>query len=127
MRKAILASTAMLALAGCGGEQSPEVALGTLERDRLELPAEAHEPMIEILVGEGGHVSEGQVRVRRDSVNGTAQVTNLNAQASEAQHRLDELIKGPRAEEILEARANLSGAQAQYEHDNNADKRTREL
>ena len=127
MRNAILASTVILALAGCGGKQSPEVALGTLERDRLELPAEAHEPVIEILVGEGEHVSEGQVLVRLDSVNGTAQVTNLKAQASEAQHRLDELIKGPRAEEILEARANLSGAQAQYEHDSKEYERIREL
>src|SRR5262245_66116830 len=98
MHRANLATIVMLALAACGGDEASNVALGTLERDRLELPAEAHEPVIEILVGEGEHVSEGQVLLRLDTVNGLAQVANLKAQASEAQHRLDELIKGPRAE-----------------------------
>jgi HlyD family secretion protein len=127
MHRSNLAVIVVLALGGCGAEQSSDVALGTLERDRLELPAEAHEPVIEILVGEGEHVSAGQVLLRLDSVNGTAQVANLKAQASEAQHRLDELIKGPRAEEILEARANLAGAQAQHEHDSKEYERIREL
>jgi HlyD family secretion protein len=117
----------LLALTGCNGEQSSDVALGTLERDRLELPAEAHEPVIEILAGEGEHVTEGQVLLRLDGVNGAAQVASLKAQASAAQHRLDELIKGPRAEDILEARARLAGAEAQLEGESKEYERVREL
>jgi HlyD family secretion protein len=118
---------ALLALTGCNGEQSSDVALGTLERDRLELPAEAHEPVIEILAREGEHVTEGQVLLRLDGVNGAAQVASLKAQASAAQHRLDELIKGPRAEDILEARARLAGAEAQLEGESKEYERVREL
>ena len=91
------------------------MALGTLERDRLELPAEAHEPIIEVLAVEGEHVSQGQVLVRLDDSNGQRTRSSLRAQASAAHHRLDELIRGPRAEEILEARAQLASAEAQLE------------
>jgi HlyD family secretion protein len=118
---------ALFALTACNGEESANVALGTLERDRLELPAEAHEPVIEILAGEGEHVTEGEVLLRLDSMNGTAQVASFKAQASAAQHRLDELIQGPRAEDILEARARLAGAEAQLESESKEYERVREL
>ena len=118
---------ALLVLTGCNGDESSNVALGTLERDRLELPAEAHEPVIEILASEGEHVTEGQVLLRLDSMNGAAQVASLKAQANGAQHRLDELIRGPRAEDILEARARLAGADAQLESESKEYERVREL
>ena len=42
----------LLVVAGCSpGDDA--VLLGTLERDRLELVAEAHEPIVELLVREG--------------------------------------------------------------------------
>jgi HlyD family secretion protein len=65
--------------------------------------------------------------VKLDSANGQAQVAGLKAQASAAQHRLDELIRGPRAEEILEARAQLASAEAQLESENREYERLREL
>jgi HlyD family secretion protein len=114
-------------LAGCNGNGVPDVALGTLERDRLELPAEAHEPIVELLAVEGEHVAQGEVLVKLDSANALAQVASLKAQASGAQHRLDELIRGPRAEEILEARAQLASAEAQLESENREYERLREL
>lgn len=125
MRSAALCG--VLLLAGCNGNGTPDVALGTLERDRLELPAEAHEPIIEVLAVEGEHVSQGQVLVKLDDSNGQARVSSLRAQASAAHHRLDELIRGPRAEEILEARAQLASAEAQLESENREYQRLREL
>ncbi len=116
-----------LVLVGCSGKGVPDVALGTLERDRLELPAEAHEPIVEVLVHEGDHVAERQVLIRLDKANGTSRVEGLRAQANQAQHRLDELIRGPRAEEILQARARLDGAQAQLESESKEYDRVREL
>ncbi|HZF26601.1 MAG TPA: HlyD family efflux transporter periplasmic adaptor subunit [Steroidobacteraceae bacterium] len=124
---ASLGAISLLALVGCNGSQTPDVALGTLERDRLELPAEAHEPIVEVHAREGDHVTAGQVLLRLDDANGTAQVASLKAQASGAQHRLDELIRGPRAEDILEARARLAGAEAQLESESKEYERVREM
>ncbi|HKE43587.1 MAG TPA: HlyD family efflux transporter periplasmic adaptor subunit [Steroidobacteraceae bacterium] len=121
------AALLVLLLAGCSGDPDAQVALGTLERDRLELPAEAHEPIIEVHVREGDHVAQDQVLLKLDDVNGNAQVANLRAQASGAQHRLDELTRGPRQEDILEARADLAGAEAQLENASKEFERAKEL
>jgi HlyD family secretion protein len=122
-----LGALSMLLLTACAKDPGPDVALGTLERDRLELPAEAHEPIIAINVHEGDHVTEGQVLLKLDDLNGNARVASLRAQVSGAQHRLDELIRGPRSEDILEARAELAGAEARLDSASKEYDRQREL
>ncbi len=118
---------ALLTLAGCGNSADSEVALGTLERDRLELPAEAHEPIIEILVHEGETVVVGQVLLKLDSANAAARRAALQAQVGVARHRLTELVHGPRAEEILEARARLAAADSQLRTEESEYTRIEEL
>ena len=128
MRSAMwLGALSMLLLTACAKDPGPDVALGTLERDRLELPAEAHEPIIAINVHEGDHVTEGQVLLKLDDLNGNARVASFRAQVSGAQHRLDELIRGPRSEDILEARAELAGAEARLDSASKEYERQREL
>lgn len=105
---------ALLTVAGCGNSSETDVALGTLERDRLELPAEASEPIVEIFVHEGETVTAGQVLLQLDPANAVARRAGLQAQVGVARHRLTELLHGPRAEEVLEARARLAGAESQY-------------
>lgn len=118
---------ALAMLAGCGGSGDRDVALGTLERDRLELPAEANEPIIEVLVHEGAIVAAGQILLKLDPARGTANLASLRAQAGVARHRLTELVRGPRAEEVLEARARFAGAESQLQTESNEYIRQQEL
>lgn len=103
--------TALLALTACRNNRQDSVALGTLERDRLELIAEAPEPIAEIGVREGDHVSAGQVVVRLDDVQFKAQLAQAAGVRDRTQARLAELLRGPRPERIAEARAQLAGAE----------------
>ncbi|HEX5768804.1 MAG TPA: HlyD family efflux transporter periplasmic adaptor subunit [Burkholderiales bacterium] len=106
-----MAATCALA-AGCSGDADGPVALGTLERDRVELTAEAHEPIVALNVQEGERVSADQVLLQLDSASLTKELASARANASSARHRLLELTRGPRMEEILEARARLEGAES---------------
>jgi HlyD family secretion protein len=99
-----------LALTACGGDG--DALLGTLERDRVELVAEAQEPIVEVAVHEGDAVTEGQLLLRLDPAAANAQLAQARATANQAERRLAELVDGPRREQILEARALLGGAMA---------------
>jgi HlyD family secretion protein len=105
----------LAALAGCGRPGSGDVALGTLERDRFELTAEAREPITEIAVREGDLVTTGQLLLRLDDSAMRARLDHAGAVVKQAKNRLAELVSGPRAEEILAARARLEGAESQVQ------------
>ncbi len=99
----------LLLLGGCGPVAAPEV-MGTVERDRLELVAEAHEPIAEILVREGDHVQVGQVLLRQTAGAMQPRLEQAQAQVNRAEQQLRELQQGPRAQEIGEAQAQLDAA-----------------
>lgn len=99
---------AILGLAGCG--QDPNTAVGTLEWDRVELIAELSEPIIEILHREGEQLTTGEVILRLDPRRAQARLDAARAARAQAEARLAELQRGPRAEQIAEGRARLSGA-----------------
>ncbi|MDE0359892.1 MAG: HlyD family efflux transporter periplasmic adaptor subunit [Rhodospirillaceae bacterium] len=105
-----LALTAMLAAAGCDSTDSPLPAVGTLERDRVELIAEANEPIVEIAVSEGQAIEQGQLVLRLDDAFHQARLAASVAALERAQQRLAELVRGPRAEWIAEAEARMEGA-----------------
>jgi HlyD family secretion protein len=109
-RRQALIVIAALALVACGGDD--DALLGTLERDRVELVAEAQEPIIEVAVREGDAVTQGQLLLKLDPAAVNAQLAQARATASQAERRLAELVGGPRREQILEARALLGGATA---------------
>ena len=111
MRLLLILPLLIVALAGCG-DQVPR-ALGTLEFDRVAVPAPAAEKIISIDVKEGQSVRAGQLLLRLDAAYTQAQLAALQAQARQNQAHLDELRNGPRREEIARARANLAAAQAQ--------------
>jgi len=97
-----------LALAACGNDGAP--LLGTLERDRVELVAEAQEPIVEVAVREGGHVEAGALLVRLDPAAATARLAQAQGLALQAERRHAELVAGARSEAIREARAVKDGA-----------------
>lgn len=127
MRAPLAAMTALLLIAGCESEQSPLPLVGTLERDRIEVPAQAWEVLVDIPVREGDAVEAGQLLARQDPTLARSRLEQAAAAQQRAARRLAELERGPRAEEIRAARARLEGAESQLEADDKALRRVREL
>ncbi|MBA3564837.1 MAG: HlyD family efflux transporter periplasmic adaptor subunit [Gammaproteobacteria bacterium] len=111
MRRLAAVLAATLAATACGDREPADSAVGTLERDRVELIAESQEPIVEIAVTEGDHVEAGDVLLRLDATRAEARLAQAHAARDRAQRRLDELVRGPRRENILEAEARLEGAE----------------
>jgi HlyD family secretion protein len=100
---------ALISLCACQRVAETPV-LGTLERDRLELVAEAHEPIAELLVHEGDHVVAGQPLLRQTAGAMQPRLEQSRALLDKAEQQLSELQRGPRAQEIAQARAALDAA-----------------
>lgn len=111
MTKTALSALLVLSLAGCA-EQAPQ-ALGTLEWDRISLPAPVAEKIVAIDVREGEQVAAGARLLQLEAVRTRSQLDAAQAQARQAGEALAELEAGPRPEQIAQARANLAAAQAQ--------------
>lgn len=107
----VLALLLALAAAGCGNE-APQ-ALGTLEYDRISLPAPAAEHIVEIAVREGERVAAGQLLVKLEATRTESSTRAAEAEAQRQREVLLELEAGPRSETIAQARAQLAAAQAQ--------------
>ena len=91
-----------LAVAACS--RHDENALpGTLERDRVELVADADEFIVTLPFPEGARVKAGDVIVVQDRSISTAELDAARAQLAEAEARLEELSNGPRATTIRAA------------------------
>jgi HlyD family secretion protein len=103
------------ATAACEGTTDDRRVVGELASDRLELVAEVNEPILEILVAEGETVTAGQLILRQDDARAKTRLAEAEAAAGQAKARLDELVRGPREEQIRQARANLGGAERDVE------------
>lgn len=114
-------------IAGCDNSDSILPLVGTLERDRIEVAAEAWETLADIHVREGDLVEAGQLLASQDPARIQVRVEQARAAEARAAQRLAELERGPRAEEIDSARARLEGAEATLLADEKTLRRTREL
>jgi HlyD family secretion protein len=101
----------LLLLAGC--EPEPQRVLGTLEWDRIALPAPVAEKIIAIDVREGERVAVGQRLLALDDTTIRARWKAAGAEAARQQALLLELREGPRSEEIERARADLERVRSQ--------------
>ena len=104
-----------IALYACDDDAAQHRLVGELASDRVELAAEAAEPVIAILVSEGEQVVAGQVLLQQDDRRARARLAEAEAAMRQAQARLDELVRGPRREQIAAARANVAGASKEHE------------
>jgi HlyD family secretion protein len=100
-------------LSACTAGESALPVVGTIERERIELIAEANEPIVKIAVREGQRVAAGQVLLRLDANRHQAMLAQARAEVERSRQRLAELVRGPRDELITEARAELQGMQAE--------------
>jgi HlyD family secretion protein len=98
-------------LAGCAND-APQ-ALGTLEYDRIAVPAPVAERIVAIDVREGQRVAAGQALMQLETTRTAAATEAARAEAQRQQAALAELEAGPRSERIAQARAQLAAARAQ--------------
>lgn len=108
----LFASCAMFVtlLGACSSAEDANRVVGELASDRIEITAEFAEPVVEIVTAEGAVVRKGQVLLRQDTSRVEARLAELDAAVLQQRARLDELIRGPRSEQIAAARASLEGA-----------------
>jgi len=115
MRILLASMASIMVLGACGQTDNLSRVVGELASDRVELTAEVNEPVVEILVTEGETVEQGQLLMRQDNRRATARLAEAGAFLAQARARLDELVRGPRREQIAAARANVDGATRSYE------------
>lgn len=96
--------------AGCGSP--PEAVLGTLERDRISLPAPVFERIADIPVREGATVAAGDVIVQLEATRTEARLAAALADVARLESALAEAHVGPRRESIAQARAQLERAKS---------------
>jgi len=103
---------AVAALAGCSRHDASTLP-GTVERDRVELVADANELVVALPFAEGATVKAGDVVVVQDRALSSAELDAARAQLAQAESHLEELQNGPRATSIRAAVARRDGARAQ--------------
>ena len=98
-------------MCGCARDGTPPPLLGTLEWDRIAVPAEVSEPITQILVNEGDEVKADQLLLTLDPRRTQAQLEAAQADMQRLQAALEELHNGARSETIDASRAALARAQ----------------
>jgi HlyD family secretion protein len=99
-----------LLLAACGG--TPPDALGTLEYDRITVPAPVAERIVSIDVREGERVAAGDLLLTLDRTRVDAETQASQAETQRLREALAELEAGARSEQLRQARAHLAAMQA---------------
>ncbi len=89
---------------------------GTLERDRVELVADANEVIVSLPFAEGAAVNAGDVIVVQDRTLSAADLEAARAQLAEAEARAEELRNGPRSTTIRAGIARRDTARVQRDN-----------
>jgi HlyD family secretion protein len=95
-----------------GGAPKPVAVTGTIEATQVDVSVKITGRILARLVNEGDRVTRGQVLVRLDDSELAADVKRLDAALRSAQATLRDLEKGARPQEIEDARAAVSSAEA---------------
>lgn len=127
MKGQFIAVIAICILSACGPADDSRRIVGQLASDRIELTAEFSEPVVEILVAEGDAVESGQVLLLQNDARALARLAEAEAIVLQSQARLDELVRGPRTEQIAASRATVEGATRDLEFRRSELARIREI
>jgi len=125
MRITLLAAATLLV--GCAADEDTNRAVGELASDRIELSAEFNEAIVQIAAAEGDWVSAGDPLLRLDDARAQVRLADANAVYLQARARMDELIRGPRSEQITATRAMLEGAAQELQFRQSEANRVREV
>lgn len=98
-------------LAACS-ENTSNIALGTLERDRVAHTATANEVIVALPVPQGKTVNKGDLLVKLDDRQQLAAVAEAEAEVTRAEANQEKLRNGARQEEVAAAQAEVEGARA---------------
>jgi HlyD family secretion protein len=109
---AVLLSISIAWLASCSRHDADTLP-GTVERDRVELVAEADEAIVSQPLAEGAAVKTGDIVVVQDRAVSATQLDAARAQLAGAESRVGELVSGPRATSIRAAAARRDRARVQ--------------
>jgi HlyD family secretion protein len=114
-RTALRPGLALCALAFVGGcaREDANTLPGTLERERIELVADADEFIVSLPLAEGARVEVGDVVVVQDGALSAAGLAAARAQLAEAEARVEELKNGPLTTTIRAAAARRDRARAE--------------
>lgn len=110
MKHLLMILGGLFTLTACTSAQDDGRVVGELTSERIELTVEVNEPIVEIAVAEGDAVSVGQLLLRQDDTRAQARLAAAIAAHLQSKARWDELVRGPRPEQIVAARANVEGA-----------------
>lgn len=100
---------------------------GTVEATEADVGFQAPGRIVAIEVREGDRVVEGQVLARLDAAELDARLEAARAQVAMAEAQLSELRRGPRAEEVAQARAARSAAMTRLDDARREAERARTL
>jgi HlyD family secretion protein len=106
-------SLAWLLMFSAACKKETPTMLGTLEWDRITLPATAAEPILEIQTVEGTQVIKNQILLQQDSSHAKARLETLQFEAAQAEQSLKALQVGARSENKREANEKLVAFTAQ--------------
>ncbi len=98
-------------LTACDGRPQ-NIALGTLERDRVAHTATINEVVVALPVTQGSLVTKGTLLVQLDDTIQKAQVSRTEAEVAQAEAHLELLRNGARVEDVAAAVAKVAGAKA---------------
>jgi HlyD family secretion protein len=110
LKRSLVLVTALL-LAACSDTET-NVALGTLERDRITLSATAPEIIVAQPVAEGTRVEAGTLLVQLDTTLQEAAVARVQAEQAQLQANLEKLRNGSRSEDVDAATARVDSARS---------------
>lgn len=110
MKRSLIALIAISTVTACGPAEDTNRVVGELASDRIELTAEFSEAIVDIVVSEGSVVQKDQVLLRQNDARATSRLADAEAIYLQARARLDELVRGPRQEQIAASRAMVEGA-----------------
>jgi HlyD family secretion protein len=102
-------------VAGCAPADDPSRVVGQLESDRVEVTAVVSEQIVAKAAAEGQLVSKGTALLEQDTALIDASIAEARAALAQSRARQDELIRGPRREQIVAAQASLAGAERDLE------------
>jgi len=112
-RSARAAVFLLLSMLGACARDDRNTLPGTLERNRVELVADADEFIVSLPAAEGAAVKTGDVIVVQDSSLSAAELDAARAQLAEAEARVEELKNGPLSTTIRAAAARRDRARAE--------------